>query len=110
MADIRSIIDRQGVQIKNDAKHRMYLYLLDYISKNCKFLEIVLDTNIRMEYIGDFYGLLRYSKTNSKLDYINLLINNLNSSNEYDAVSDIIYIIDETDQKINVIIEKLKNL
>lgn len=110
MATIRTVMEKQAVQIKSDAKHRMYLYLLDYISKNCKFLELVLDTNIRMEYVGDFYGLLKYSKTNSKLDYINLLINGLNSSNEYDGINDTIYILDETDQKINVILEKLKNL
>lgn len=110
MTNIRTVIEKQGEQIKSDAKHRMYLYLLDYISKNSKFLEIVLDTNIRMEYIGDFYGLLRYNNTNSKLDYIHLLINGLNSSNEYDAVNDTIYIIDETDQKINVVMEKLKKL
>lgn len=110
MADIRTIIEKQGGQIKSDAKHRMYLYLLDYITTNCAFLTIVLETNIRIEYIGDFYGLLRYNNTNPKLDYINMLINNLNSSNEYDAVNDTIYILDETDQKINVIIEKLKNL
>ena len=110
MVTIKTVIEKQGMQIKTDAKHRMYLYLLDYISKNCTFLELTLNTNIRMEYIGDFYGLLRYSNTNSKLDYINLLINGLNSSTEYDAVNDIIYIIDETDQKINVIMEKLKKL
>jgi hypothetical protein len=63
-----------------------------------------------MEYVGDFYGLLRYNNTNSKLDYINLLINGLNSSNEYDGMNDTIYILDETDQKINVIMEKLKKL
>lgn len=110
MATIRTVMENQGVQIKSDGKHRMYLYLLDYISKNSKFLEMTLDTNIRLEYVGDFYGLLRYNNTNSKLDYINLLINNLNSSNEYDGVNDTIYVVDETDQKINVIIEKLKNL
>ena len=36
--------------------------------------------------------------------------NGLNSSNEYDGMNDTIYILDETDQKINVIMEKLKKL
>jgi hypothetical protein len=110
MVTIKTVMEKQAVQIKSDAKHRMYLYLLDYVSKNCKFLEISLETNIRMEYIGDFYGLLKYNNANSQLDYLNLLINNLNSSNEYDGVNDTIYILDETDQKINVIMEKLKKL
>lgn len=110
MVTIKTAIEKQKGQIKTDGKHRMYLYLLDYISTNCKFLEIVLETNIRMEYIGDFYGLLKYNNTNSSLDYINLLINNLNSSNEYDAINDTIYILDETDQKINVVLEKLKDI
>ena len=110
MDTIQDVITKQKVQIKSDAKHNTYLTLLDYISKNCKFLEVDIDSNIRIEYTGDFYGLLTYINSNPSLHYLNMLINGLSSSNEYDGNTSRLYLIDELDQKITYIISKLNNL
>ncbi len=110
MKTIKDIINDQTEQIKTDAKHQSYLYLLDYIVSNVSILSINIDTNIRLEYTGDFYGLLKHQRCNPKLDYINTLLNGLNSSNEYLGTESTIYVIDETSQKINYIMSKLKNI
>lgn len=109
MKTIRTVIEEQGIQIKSDGKHKTFLYLLDYIRNTLDIREIELDSNIRLEYLSDFYGLLKYLNCNSKLDYLNLLLNDMSSSNEYDGQSSTIIIIDETNPKINYILEKIKN-
>lgn len=108
MADMRTVIrDRLRSNAKSDDKHLTYLYLLDYIKKTVRVEAIVLESNIRLEYVADFYGLLKYINTNDKLNYLNLLLNNLESSHDYDGIQDTIYIIDETDSKISSIMERL---
>ena len=107
--NIRSILNEElRKDVKTELKHLTYLYLLDYIKANSKPLEMIIETNIRMEYVGDFYGLLVYLNSNTKLQYLNMLLNDLNSSNEYDGSSTSVLIIDETDAKISSIMERLK--
>lgn len=108
MANMRTVIkDKLRNNAKSDDKHLTYLYLLDYIKKTVKVESITLESNIRLEYVADFYGLLKYINTNDKLNYINLLLNNLESSHEYDGMQDVVYIIDETDSRISSIMERL---
>lgn len=70
-------------------------------------MEIRLENNEKLEYLGDFYGLLKYRNCNPRLNYLNLLLNSLNSSNEFDGNVSTIYIVDETGQKIQAILMKL---
>lgn len=109
MKTIRTVIEEQNMQIKSDGKHRTFLYLLDYIRANIQLNTIDLDSNIRLEYLADFYGLLKYLNCNSKLEYLNMLLNDMSSSNEYDGQKSSIVIIDETNPKINYILDKIKN-
>ncbi len=93
--------------IKTDSKHLTYFYLLDYIKANCKINIIEIPSNIRLEYIGDFYGLLTNQNTNRKLLYINTLLNGLESSSEYDGMLSTIKYINTDDSKTSAIIERL---
>lgn len=109
MATIRSVLREEARKdTKTESKHLTYLYLLDYIKENNIILEKTIESNIRMEYIGDFYGLLMFFNNNPKLNYLNMLLNGLNSSNEYDALSTVMLFVDETDQKINSIMARLQ--
>lgn len=113
MTDINSILTNYKSStggIKTDAKHLMYLYLLDYIKANCATKEIVIDNNIRMEYLSDFYGLLQYHTTNSVFNYINLLLNDYKSSNEFDGEKTTIIILDELDDKARYIKQKIMSI
>lgn len=110
MADMKTVLaTKLNAEAKSDDKHLSYLYLLSYIKENVKIRNISLESNIRLEYKGDFYGLLRFLHTNDKLNYVNMLLNNLESSTAYDGMVDVISIIDETDAKIAVIMERLNS-
>ncbi len=108
MLNIRSILN-EGIRtnIRTEEKNLSYFYLLEYIKKNCKLYEVEIESNIRLEYIGDFYGLLLFINTNPKLLYINTLLNGLSSSNEYDGMKTTLVYVNTDDPKIESIIRRL---
>lgn len=96
--------------VRTEKRHLNYLYLLDWVRKNCKINTVDVSSNLRVEYIGDFNGLLLALHTNPKLQYINTLLNDISSSSEYDAQATTVLVLDETDANINTIMEKLNNV
>lgn len=110
MANIRQVLNNNlNGNIKTDDKHQVFFYLLDYIKKNCNIREMDVPSNIRLEYVADFYGLLLYLDTNPKLLYINTLLNDLASSNEYDGVKTTIKFVNTDDPKIAATILRVFN-
>lgn len=110
MQTMRDILNEELLkESKSERKHLNYLYLLDYIKQNNKISRVEIESNIRLEYVGDFYGLLRYINTSSRYNYVNMLLNNLSSSHEYDGMNQVLYIVDEADAPMRVITERLKN-
>lgn len=111
MQTVRMVLSNRGKgNIKTEQKHLTYFYLLEYIKKNVPIQSVDLESNIRLEYVGDFYGLLTYINTNPKLLYINTLLNDLSSSNEYDGVQSNIKFINTDNPKVSAIITRLNNL
>jgi len=111
MINIEKILARHNDDdTKTEKKHTSYLYLLDYINANASINTISIESNIRLEYPGDFYGLLNYHNINKKLWYVTMLLNGLNSSNEYDGLDHTIRMLDETDPTVRYIIEKMKKI
>ena len=110
MGNIRQVLNNKMVgNKKTDERHLVFFYLLDYIKKNCKINEVEVQSNIRLEYVGDFYGLLLHSDTSPKLRYINTLLNDLSSSNEYNGVATTIKFLNTDDPKVASIIERVYN-
>lgn len=111
MQTVRMVLRNKGNgNIKTEEKHLTYFYLLEYIKKNVRVQSVTLESNIRLEYVGDFYGLLTYLNTNPKLLYINTLLNGLSSSNEYDGIQSVINFINTDNPKVAAIITRLNNL
>jgi hypothetical protein len=111
MQTVRMVLKNKGNgNIKTEEKHLTYFYLLEYIKKNVRVQSVTLESNIRLEYVGDFYGLLTYLNTNPKLLYINTLLNGLSSSNEYDGIQSVINFINTDNPKVAAIITRLNNL
>lgn len=112
MNTIKTIISKHTASTKiiTHDKTLAYLHALDYIKNNGLTTAIDVAGNIRIEYLGDFYGLLLHLNTNREFLYINTLLNNLNSSNEYDGSLKTIVILEETNKKIEYIKTKLMNL
>ena len=113
MSSIRTILNNynaSGSTNKTTGKHLMYLYLLDYIKTNCPLQEVSIANNIRLEYLSDFYGLLKHYGGNPTYDYINLLLNGYESSNEFNGEKSKIVMLNELDSKIVYINEKIKKL
>lgn len=108
MADVFSVLE-SSLRDKRlrDSTNMTWLNLLQYIRANGLVKEISIDTNIRIEYIGDLHGLMIYLNTNRRLQYINMLLNGYNSSNEYDGGGTTLLIVNEIDEKIRYILDRI---